>query len=89
MKLNISRQLITVQSTCTEPAIVVSSQLQNKTGLPRNRPSGRQGFGVREKEEKREEEEERRIASQIGGQFGNVQSLCHLMAVVFIFIPCI
>lgn len=69
VKFNISRQLITVQSTCTEPTIVVSSQLQNQTVLPRNRPAGRQGFGVRE------EEEEKRITRQIGRQFGNVQSL--------------
>lgn len=47
--------------------------------MPRNRPAGRQGFEVRE------EEEEKRITRQIGGQFGNAQSLCHLMALAFTF----
>lgn len=38
---------------------------------------------MREKEEERKEEEER-ITSQIGGQFGNAQNLCHLMAIVLL-----
>lgn len=47
----------------------------------------RLGFGVRSEKEEAAEEEEREITPHIGVQFWNVQSLCHLIRIIFSFNP--